>query len=87
MGGMTTTEPAPRPPRTTAAITRLPLPGLGAVELSRPELVFVGGVAALGVLGLLDWPIALVLGAGHLLAADRSNRAARELGQAMEEAE
>ena len=63
------------------------MPGLGAVELSRPELVFVGGIVALSVFGLLEWPIALVMGAGHLLAADRSNRAARELGQVMEEAE
>lgn len=85
---VTTTEPAPLARlEDDAPITRLTLPGLGTLELSRPELVFVGGVALMGVLGLLDWPIAVVLGAGHLLAADRSNRAARALGQAMEEAE
>jgi hypothetical protein len=66
---------------------RLTLPWLGTIEMSRPELVYVGGIAALGALGFLEWPLALVLGAGHLLAADRSSRRARELGEAMEEAE
>lgn len=84
---MTTTDHHPRPHHLDGTpTTRVPVPGLGTVELSRPELVYVGGIAALGVLGLLEWPIALVMGAGHLLAADRSNRAARELGDAMEEA-
>ncbi len=88
MGAVTTTEPAPLAVlEDHAPTTRLRLPGLGTLELSRPELAFVGGIAVMGVLGLLDWPIALVLGAGHLLASDRSNRSARALGQAMEEAE
>ena len=86
---MTATDSAPRPRLHTDATptTRLPVPGLGTIELSRPELVYVGGIVALGALGLLEWPIALVIGAGHLLAADRSNRAARELGDALEEAD
>jgi hypothetical protein len=85
---MTTTDHPPRPrPVDDTPTTRIPVPGLGTVELSRPELVYVGGIAALGVLGLLEWPIALVIGAGHLLAADRSNRAARELGDALDEAD
>jgi hypothetical protein len=88
MSGMTTTDSAPLARlEDDAPTTRVTLPGLGTFELSRPELAFVGGIALMGVLGLLDWPIAVVLGAGHLLASDRSNRAARALGQAMEEAE
>jgi hypothetical protein len=82
---MTTTD-APQPAH-DAPKTRITVPGLGTIEMSRPELAFVGGIAALGVFGFLDWPIALVLGVGHLLAADRSSRAARELGSAMEEAQ
>jgi hypothetical protein len=81
---MTTTD---APPAHDAPTTHITVPGLGTIEMSRPELVFVGGIAALGVFGFLDWPIALVLGVGHLLAADRSSRAARELGSAMEEAQ
>ncbi|HEY2192530.1 MAG TPA: hypothetical protein VGH76_09545 [Actinomycetospora sp.] len=83
---MTTTDSAPAVRRDDdAPTTRLHVPGIGTIELSRPELVYVGGIVALGVLGLLDWPIALVIGAGHLLAADRSNRAARALGEVVEE--
>ena len=68
---MTTTDHPPRPlPVPITPTTRIPVPGLGTIELTRPELVYVGGIAALGVLGLLEWPIALVIGAGHLLAAD-----------------
>jgi hypothetical protein len=62
------------------------LPGLGTVELSRPELAYVGGIAGLAALGLLEWPIALVIAGGHILAADRSSKTVRGLGQAMQEA-
>jgi hypothetical protein len=61
----------------------LPIPGLGTVELSRPELAYVGGIAGLAALGLLEWPIALVIAGGHVLAADRSSKTVRDLGDAM----
>jgi hypothetical protein len=86
MGAVTTTERAPQVQDRQEGTTRIPVPWLGTVELSRPELLYVGGIAALGVFGFLDWPIALVLGAGHLLTADRGNRAAQALGEAVEEA-
>jgi hypothetical protein len=87
---MTSTTPAPAPAitdgpagtdlartrRTDPPAVSIPLPGLGTVELSRPELVYVGGIAALTVFGLLEWPVALVIGAGHVLAADRGSHAA-----------
>ena len=66
-------------------VTTITLPWLGTIRMSRPELAFVGGVAALGVLGFLEWPVALVLGAGHILASDRSRADVRETGEAMEE--
>jgi hypothetical protein len=84
---MTTTQRVPQVQDGAEPKTRIPVPGLGAVELSRPELLYVGGIVALGVFGFLDWPIALVIGAGHLLAADRGNRAAQALGEAVEDAE
>jgi hypothetical protein len=59
------------------------LPMLGSVEMSRPELAYVGGIAGLTALGLLEWPIALVIAGGHVLSADRSSRAIRDLGNAM----
>lgn len=64
----------------------VPIPLVGTLRLSRPELAYVGGIVGLGVLGLLDWPIALVVAGGHLLAADRSSRTVQELGEAMSEA-
>jgi len=63
------------------AAVALPLPGLGTVELSRPEVVYVAGIAGLAVAGLVEWPIALVMATGHVLAADRSAKTLRALGR------
>jgi hypothetical protein len=69
----------------TTPTTRIDVPWLGRIELSRGQLAFVGGVAALGVLGFIEWPIALVLGAGHVLAADRTDPTVHGAGEALEE--
>jgi hypothetical protein len=67
--------------------TRLELPVVGTVNLPpRDLLIFVGGVGMLAVVGLIDWPVAAVVGVGHLLAAKRSNRVVRTIGEAMEQA-
>ncbi len=66
---------------------RANVPALGAVRLpSRDQLIFLGSLGALAVVGIIDWPVAAVVGAGHLLAARRSNRALRDIGEAMEQA-
>jgi hypothetical protein len=63
------------------------LPGLGTVDLPpRDLLIFVGGLGVLAVVGLIEWPVAAVVGVGHLLAAKRNGRALRDLGEAMEQA-
>jgi hypothetical protein len=63
------------------------LPVLGQVEIPRPEqLAYFGGLAALAALELIDWPVALVIAAGHLLASNHHNKILEELGEAMEEA-
>jgi hypothetical protein len=63
------------------------LPVVGRVHLPRPEhLAFYGALAALAALEVIEWPIALVLGAGHALAANQHSRIAHELGEALEEA-
>jgi hypothetical protein len=64
----------------------LPIPFVGTIELSRAELAYVGGIAGLAALGLLEWPIALVIAGGHVLAADRSSKTVRDLGDALTEA-
>jgi hypothetical protein len=63
------------------------LPVVGSVEIPRPEqLAYFGGLAALAALELIDWPVAVVIAAGHLLAANHHNKILEELGEAMEEA-
>lgn len=59
------------------------------VEVTLPPLdkmafyVGLGGAAALGV---MEWPIALVTGLGHLLTDDRRNRTLHALGEALDAA-
>jgi hypothetical protein len=61
--------------------------GLGAVRLPAPkQLAFYGGIAALAVFGIIDWPVAVVLGVGHLLAEDHHHKALVEFGEALAEA-
>jgi hypothetical protein len=38
-------------------------------------------------LELIDWPVAVVIAAGHLLAHNHHNRLLEELGEAIEDAE
>jgi hypothetical protein len=63
------------------------VPVVGQLEIPRPEqLAYYGGLAALAAFELIDWPVALVIAAGHLLAANHRNKLLEELGEAMEEA-
>lgn len=60
---------------------------LGTVRLPEPErLAFYGGIAALAAFGILEWPVAVVLGVGHLLADDHHHKVLREFGEALSEA-
>ena len=63
------------------------VPLFGTVRLpAGDELAFLGGVGALAVVGIIDWPVAVVLGAGHTLAAKHRGKVLREFGEALEEA-
>jgi len=63
------------------------LPVLGTVRLPEPQqLTLYAALGALGVLGVLEWPIALVRAGGHALAADQHNRAVQQFGDALEDA-
>jgi hypothetical protein len=62
------------------------VPVVGKLEIPRPEqLAYYGGLAALAAFELIDWPVAVVIAAGHILAANHHNRLLEELGEAMEE--
>jgi hypothetical protein len=57
--------------------------------LTRPgkdQLAYLGGIGALVVLGVVDWPIEAVLGIGHLLASERNHRILGDFGEALEDA-
>ncbi len=62
------------------------LPVLGRVRLPRPEqLAFYGALGVLAAVEIIEWPVALVLAAGHVLVQDEHNRIAEEIGEALEE--
>jgi hypothetical protein len=68
----------------TFAVT---LPVVGRVRIPRPEqLAYYGALAGLAALEILDWPIALAIGAGHALASNHHSKIAQELGEALETA-
>jgi hypothetical protein len=63
------------------------LPVLGRVRIPRPEqLAYFGGLAALAAIEIIEWPVALIIATGHVLASQHHNRLAEELGEAIEEA-
>ena len=45
---------------------RLPLPAVGGIEPER--LVWWGALAAVAAVGIIEWPVALVVGAGSYVA-------------------
>jgi hypothetical protein len=62
------------------------LPLVGRMEIPRPEqLAYYGGLAALAAFELIDWPVAIVIAAGHILASNHHNKILEELGEAIEE--
>ena len=62
------------------------VPVIGQVKVPRPDqLAYFGGLAALAAFELIDWPVALVIAAGHFLASNHHNKVLEELGEVMEE--
>lgn len=57
------------------------------VDLTLPavdKLAFYAGLGGAATFGIIEWPIALLTGVGHLLMEDRRNRALRALGEALD---
>lgn len=62
------------------------VPIIGAVAIPRPEQwAYYGGLAVLTALELIEWPVALIIATGHLLANNHHNQVLEELGAALEE--
>jgi hypothetical protein len=67
--------------------SHLDVPILGRVELPpTDQLAFLGGVVTLAVVGIMEWPVAIVLTVGHVLAHNRHVQLLRDFGKALEEA-
>ncbi|MER5643017.1 hypothetical protein [Streptosporangium sp. NPDC002524] len=63
------------------------VPVIGTLTLPPPNrLVFYGVLGALGALGVIEWPVALVVGVGHYLSEQPRSPALRQAGQAAEAA-
>jgi len=61
------------------------LPIVGEVVLPTPaQLSYYAGVATLLALEIIDWPIALVIAAGHALASQQHHRTVEQFGEALE---
>ena len=67
--------------------TQVAVPALGRLHLPPPQtLAWLGGLTALAVLEIVEWPVAVVIGAGHLLAHQTHLQLLRDFGEALEEA-
>lgn len=63
------------------------LPIVGRVKVPRPEqLAYYGALGVLAAVEIIDWPVALLLGTGHVLMQNEHNRVVQEVGEALEEA-
>jgi hypothetical protein len=63
------------------------MPVLGRIELPpTDQLAFMGGILTLAAVGIMEWPVALVITTGHLLAHNRHVRVLRDFGKALEDA-
>jgi hypothetical protein len=65
----------------------IPAPFVGVLRLPpKEDLVFLGGIAGLALLGLVEWPVAIILGVGHTLAVSRHSSLLTSFGEALEAA-
>ena len=66
---------------------KVTIPFLGDMHLPPPQqLAWLGGLATLAVVGVLEWPVAAAIGIGHVLAQQHHLQVLRDFGEALEEA-
>jgi hypothetical protein len=66
---------------------RVDVPLIGTVTLPPAEqLAYVGGIAILAALEIIEWPVGVVLAAGHILATSSNNKVVQDFGHALEAA-
>ena len=63
------------------------VPGIGHLHLPPiDQIAFMGGIATLAVLQIIEWPVAAVLTVGHILAHNRHHAVLRDFGEALDKA-
>ncbi|MFI7435325.1 hypothetical protein [Micromonospora haikouensis] len=66
---------------------RVEVPMLGEVAVPPPDKVaYYAGLGVLAALQVIEWPLALVITAGHLLADQHLSGLAKGVGEALESA-
>jgi hypothetical protein len=88
---MTVASSVPRRSRIAEAAKRnlrhIRLPVAGEVVVPPPErVVYYAGLGVLAAVGLVEWPLAVAVAAGHVLADQKMFRRLRGLGEAAESA-
>lgn len=80
-------RPAMLLPAARAYERRVSVPVLGEVGVPPPDKVaYYVGIGILAAAQLIEWPIALVITVGHLLADQHLSGLAKGVGQALESA-
>lgn len=62
------------------------LPIVGRLPITRDQAAFYAGLGALAAVGLIDWPVAAAVGAGHWLMRRSQSGTLRRFGEALDEA-
>lgn len=63
------------------------LPFIGRVAVPRPDqLAYYGGLALLAAFEIIDWPVAVAVAAGHILASNHRSEVLEQIGEALEDA-
>ena len=63
------------------------VPLLGSIAVPDPSgMAFYAGLGALAAAELIEWPVALIVAAGHLLSHQSASHAFQGLGEALESA-
>jgi hypothetical protein len=72
---------------TAQDVIHVELPGIGHLHLPPlDQVAFLGGIATLALIEVIEWPVAAVLTVGHILAHNRHHALLRSFGEALDEA-
>jgi hypothetical protein len=71
----------------TRNLRRVRIPLIGSVMIPPPDRVaYYTGMGVLAAIGVIEWPLAVVVAAGHVLADQHMFARVRGLGEAFEAA-